>query len=261
MNTPYQLPEDSIYCSNCRKTISKDARYCPHCGSYQNYRKQQKILEQARQKWEIIKRIIIFYTVYLVTIIPLFWLDDENVAQGMLIISWIDALVILSYWNISRTAILFLFRFNRDTLKYVMTAMGVLVPLLLVNFSYHHTITTFLEVQVVLVSDPFVKAGFGFGVIVFGICLMPAIWEEIAFRGLIQTSLSKRFGKWEAILITSAMFAIIHISAFSWPYLFLLGITLGLIRWHSQSLWPAMVMHFLHNLVVISYEHFDTLGV
>lgn len=260
MNPPAQLPPGSIYCSNCWKPISKDAKYCPHCGSYQNYRHRQEISKETQEEWKILRSTIIFYTIYLATILPLFWIEDMNVAVGTIIISGVDVLLILSYWSISRIPILSMFGINRDTIKYGLAAIVVLSGLLVVNFSYHAAIIKFLGLQVFSVTDTFTKAGFGFRAMVFEMCLMPAVWEEIAFRGLIQTNLSKKFGKWEAILITSAMFAIIHITAISWPYLFLLGLTLGLLRWYSQSLWPVILMHFLHNLVVLYCEYHHILG-
>jgi membrane protease YdiL (CAAX protease family) len=260
MNTPSQLPENSIHCSNCLQPISKDAKYCPHCGTYQKNRQRQEILEQGWQKWKIIKEILIFYTIYLVTIIPLFRLDSHLVAPGILIVAGVDALIILGYWFIGRTSILPLFRFYPVTFRYALIAVGVLLALLMVNFFYHEAITDIFIQKRILITKFFIRAGFGFPVIVFGLCLMPAIWEEIAFRGLIQTSLDKKFSKWEAIFITSGMFAIIHISLFSWPYLFLLGIVLGLIREYSQSLWPSIFMHFLHNFIVVLIEYSNIPG-
>jgi len=40
-------------------------------------------------------------------------------------------------------------------------------------------------------------------------------------------------------------------------YLFALGIVLGVIRARSNSLLPGMLMHFVHNLVIVLLEHFE----
>lgn len=256
MNASPDLPPDKIYCSRCLKPIGKDAKYCPHCGTYQNFAYEQKILEQAGERWEIIKSTIVFYLVYLATILPLFWLKKQHAASGEIVIGFVDALLILVYWQISRTPVLPLFGFNRKTVNYLLLGIGFLAPLLVVNFAYHKSLIELFGVQEIKLIEPFITAGYGFGTIVFAACLMPAIWEEIAFRGLIQTGLNKKFRKWETIFITSALFAVIHITVFSWPYLFLLGVMLGFLRMKTQSLWPVMAVHFLHNFVVIYIEYY-----
>ncbi|MDQ1353379.1 MAG: protease family protein [Acidobacteriota bacterium] len=260
MNTPPGQPPGAIYCSKCWKPIDRDAIYCPHCNSYQNHRYQQERLTQTNEKWIIIKSIIIFYSVYLASIIPLYWIDNKKKVPGLLIISCLDAVLISSFWWISRTSLRDLFRFNRETLKYTVFSIGALFPLLMVDLSYHNTIARLLGEKDPSFSNFFITSGFGFGMMVFIICLMPAIWEEIAFRGLIQTRLDKKFRKWEVIYITAGMFAIIHAAPISWPYLFLLGVVLGLFRWYSRSLWPCMVLHFLHNFIVLYLDYKEALG-
>lgn len=254
------LPPDNVYCCKCWKVISKDVRYCPHCGTYQNYRHEQAVQHRHQERWEIIKGIIVFYTVYLVTILPLFWLDDRNAAAGILIISGIDAFVVLVYWGAGRISILPLFRLNREAFLYLLLGIGSLVPLLFINYGYHDVLINLFGAEEIKISDPFINAGYGYGMIVFGNCLMPAVLEEIAFRGLIQTGLGKVIRQWEALFLTSLLFAIIHATALSWPYLFLVGLALGILRMKSQSLWPAIVMHFLHNFVISYIEYSGIMG-
>ena len=96
-------------------------------------------------------------------------------------------------------------------------------------------------------------------VIILDICVMPAIWEEIAFRGLIQTGLATAVKTREAIILTAVLFAIIHFSALSGIYLFGLGLVLGVLRHRSQSLVPGMLMHFFHNLAIVLVEKLEIL--
>ena len=48
------------------------------------------------------------------------------------------------------------------------------------------------------------------------------------------------------------MYAGMHLSILSFPYLFTVGATLALVRRRTGSLYPGMLIHFLHNLVVIT---------
>jgi membrane protease YdiL (CAAX protease family) len=83
------------------------------------------------------------------------------------------------------------------------------------------------------------------------LCLIPGITEEIAFRGLIQHWLHTVLRPWRAILLASALFTALHLSILSAPYIFLLGMLLGWVKWKSRSLYPSMLMHIAHNLVLL----------
>jgi membrane protease YdiL (CAAX protease family) len=82
-------------------------------------------------------------------------------------------------------------------------------------------------------------------------CAAPAIFEELAFRGCIQSSLSRVLAQRDALIITALLFAILHLSLFSLPHLLVMGLTLGVMRWRSGSLYPGMILHFCHNLLVV----------
>ena len=84
-------------------------------------------------------------------------------------------------------------------------------------------------------------------------CLFPAVVEEIAFRGLVQHWLQTAISPLKAMLPASALFTALHFSVLGAPYLFMVGMLLGWAKWKTGSLYPSMVIHFLHNLVVIEY--------
>lgn len=256
MSTSQPLPPGHIYCSSCYKVIRKDAKYCPHCGDYQDYLNKEKSRLRSEKRWEIIKNIIIFYVIYLASVVPLLWLEDDQVPVGVIVISILDAFIVLFYWNISRYSIFSLLHINRQTISYIFMGILVLVPLIFINVVYHGALIRFFGVNAQELKDPFITAGYGFGLIVVFECLMPAVWEEIAFRGLIQGKLNEVIRPTEAIFLTAILFAIIHVDVFSWFYLFLFGVVLGFMRLRSKSLWPCVVSHFLHNLVVLYMEYY-----
>ena len=80
------------------------------------------------------------------------------------------------------------------------------------------------------------------------------MWEEIAFRGIIQGELTSTLSRREGILLTAILFAFMHGNVFSVPYLLVLGLYLGMLKEWSGSLLPPMVVHFAHNLAVVANE-------
>lgn len=80
--------------------------------------------------------------------------------------------------------------------------------------------------------------------------LVPALFEEFAFRGMIMGSLRK-FGDMPAILVSALIFAFYHGNFIQIPFAFLVGIILGLVVIISDSIWPAIIAHFLNNFYAV----------
>ena len=57
--------------------------------------------------------------------------------------------------------------------------------------------------------------------------LLPALCEELAFRGFILTGLSRRFRPWTAVLLSSFLFALYQMNVFQFAPHFIFGVILG----------------------------------
>ena len=80
----------------------------------------------------------------------------------------------------------------------------------------------------------------------------PALFEEIFFRGAVQNLLERWWKKpLLAILVTSLLFSLIHMSVFLFLSRALLGFVLGLMYQRSKNLWINIVAHFLNNTVAV----------
>jgi membrane protease YdiL (CAAX protease family) len=96
-------------------------------------------------------------------------------------------------------------------------------------------------------AEPLLEAGYGWGMVVLCVCVQPAVVEEIAFRGVILGALRRGLTDGEALLVSTMLFAVLHLSVPSAPHLVLLGAALSWLRLRSGSLYPGMLLHFLHN--------------
>lgn len=84
--------------------------------------------------------------------------------------------------------------------------------------------------------------------------LVPAVCEELLFRGLLLSGLGGSCRKWSAIALTAMVFAGFHMFFFRFPVTFAVGILFGYVCWQSRSIWPAIVAHALHNGMGLSHE-------
>ena len=86
------------------------------------------------------------------------------------------------------------------------------------------------------------------GLLVFA--LMPAITEELAFRGYILSGLERTYSTRTAIILSALLFGFLHVLLSLFQQFFgaaLLGLILGAIAVRTGSLWPGVVFHFVNN--------------
>jgi membrane protease YdiL (CAAX protease family) len=80
----------------------------------------------------------------------------------------------------------------------------------------------------------------------------PALFEEVFFRGTVQ-NLLERWWKMPllAILVSSLLFSLIHMSVYLFLSRAVLGFVLGLMYQRSKNLWVNIIAHFLNNTVAV----------
>jgi len=78
--------------------------------------------------------------------------------------------------------------------------------------------------------------------------LLPAIAEELFFRGSFQKALLRLSNKpWLAILVSASVFALLHGTFLKIIPIFTLGILMGIIYHVTRNLWYTIILHFINN--------------
>ena len=101
--------------------------------------------------------------------------------------------------------------------------------------------------------------------------LLPAVGEELTFRGVVQGMFTRN--KHVAIWATAAIFSFVHMQFYGFLPRMLLGAMFGYMLWWTGSLWVPMLMHFVNNCAAVvvafwaynyleegSAEMLDTIG-
>lgn len=107
-----------------------------------------------------------------------------------------------------------------------------------------------------LMSSSF--AYFGLGVLIYAV--LPAISEELIFRGLIQKSLSTKLTGFGTIMMTTFLFVLIHGSLGQTVYQFIMGILLSYLVYVGGSVVYSIILHMLNNFLVLLFSCFDIVG-
>lgn len=114
------------------------------------------------------------------------------------------------------------------------------------------------EDQAAQLTDAFLNTDTigGLGVNLMMIAIIPAIGEEMLFRGILQRLFSEWFRNIHmAILFTAFIFAAIHLQFYGIMPRMILGILFGYLFYWTGSLWLPIFAHFLNNgsAVIVSF--------
>ena len=82
------------------------------------------------------------------------------------------------------------------------------------------------------------------------LALVPAVFEELFFRGLMFNSLSGAKA-WQSVLFVSVCFALYHLSATQFLYQLIYGALLCVLAYASKSVLPCVFAHFLNNFTIL----------
>jgi len=88
--------------------------------------------------------------------------------------------------------------------------------------------------------------------------VLPSLCEETLYRGFVCNSFARPGKKVDisAVLISSALFAIMHMSPWQTVHPFALGCVIAIVYLATRSIWSAVILHFTNNALVLLLGYF-----
>lgn len=83
------------------------------------------------------------------------------------------------------------------------------------------------------------------------LALVVPIGEEIVFRGIVQQACRVGLGAWPAVLVSGALFGLLHLQPWFVLPLVATGIVLGLVYEITGTLWAPVALHVSYNAIVL----------
>ncbi len=84
------------------------------------------------------------------------------------------------------------------------------------------------------------------------VAFVPAVMEELYFRGALQKTIKDWFKKpVYAIILTAIIFSAFHFSFYGFLSRMALGVMLGFIYEYTKTIWLPILLHFINNGVAI----------
>lgn len=84
-------------------------------------------------------------------------------------------------------------------------------------------------------------------IMLFHVAVVPAVCEELMFRGIILRNFERELPPWVAVVLTGTLFGLYHLRFTQALPLILLGILITWLVWRTGSLWVVVAVHFVNN--------------
>ncbi len=248
-------------CPKCSAQLRPEVYFCPYCA--EGWRSPTEGLGPTPEPvWDAETRIrlrasgayeasLLYLVALFVSGIPHLFMVDRKMVSSWDVILGSSCVAIVSLWIAFRN-----FGLVRESLRmsglispwFLLSALA-LAPLLAINHLYHALLlketSVVMDPSIYLLADrdPWIAGLF--------VCLFPAVFEELGFRSYVYPLLQRALTPVWAAVISSALFASLHLSFWSWPYLFGLGLLFAFAATKTRSVLPCVVLHFAHNFAVL----------
>jgi len=198
--------------------------------------------------------IAIFVTLIIAGITSLFIpLIGILLTEGLLILPVLFFLYRKNYSSDTKRKIIF--RLNPISLKMSVTTIIIGLTAVIVSEtldSWSQNIFPFPQELLDRVFAALQINSWGSGIIIIlSAVIFASIFEEMIFRGFLQSSLERVWRPSAAIITSSLIFAVIHFNPWWFFQILLLGFLLGYLAWRSQSIIPGIILHGINNGISI----------
>ncbi len=227
---------------------------------YQN--KSEQVVEpfDLKQGGLSFSFLMAFYVIITFFVQSILMLVTENISVLYLAIcSILSSLaivgVILYQCKLKRQTIKVL-SINKFSLKAfiptILLCLGMFLGLGFVNIKFSEIMTD-LGVQI---SQPIIPLNNIWQFLLFTLTLavLPAIFEELFFRGLLLNSL-KGHKTITKVVAVSICFALYHCNLGQFIYQFVYGVAFCLLALYANSTLPCIIAHFINNFAIILFEY------
>lgn len=172
-------------------------------------------------------------------------------------IALFSALIIFSFNN--KKPLKTLFECEKPTIKSIISTLLITFGMIFGLSNVNNIIFEFAKGLGLNVSTPSLPefSSISFVAILIFVCITPPLLEEVIFRNILFKEFSK-FGTVLAIVVTSTMFSLYHMSITQTVYQFIVGVLFSLILLGGGNYILTAIAHFTNNLfVVLNYYFFN----
>lgn len=257
----------SVRCASCRKPITAGAPFCRNCGAPQPPAvagdgapllplESEPPPSLPENSWHGVRRLLVLYALMLgcsALFALLLGLKVARQSELDAFVSGCSALLVLLFslreWRVLAPLL------NLRNLRFegaFTIALGVVLTVAVLQ-TYFFLLGS-LGVPTYRSWPSFAQDGWPLWSAFLLVAVAPGVFEELAFRGLIYVGLCRVMSRRDALLVQAMAFSVLHLSPWIFLSHFLMGLSLGLLRDSTRSLYPGMLAHACWNAWIIADE-------
>lgn len=244
MLTDNNIIQEQKACIQCGAVTELQFRFCKNCGAPQSAE-----IVHLGEKWGILKQVIAFYLIDIIACILSKFVPAFDTFSWALFFDIAMAVITVAFFAYNWTGNKAIFNWKTFSWQKLATYCGIAVAASLI---VHYSIS-WLNITIYSNDDhyyAYLRGNlWGEFLLIFFVAVMPAIFEELGYRGYLLQALLKVVDKEQAIYISAFLFAIIHFSFISLFWLIPFALLLGYTRIRENTIWYGIFMHFTFNLV------------
>ncbi len=244
--------ENLNICEKCESQINENANFCPVCGH-----EKRSVKNNIRIEINNIISVIGYYFILLSLFLFYKHFDFFNDSiQSEILVDSIFIIITIIYSLLYGREVFKLLLKKPPLPKVVILMVVVFCSSAVVVFFFSEWLNFTLFESSIYYFDRYVKyTDNPWLVATLLVCVVPAIFEELAFRGFLFNKIEVLSGTQSAVIITSFLFAFLHVSIIGLFWLLPLGFLLAIIRSRYKTIIYGMVGHFCYNFTILYLEY------
>lgn len=240
----------TYYCEGCNKEVKSHHRFCYNCGEPLGFNGMHINLYNN----PALQAAFSFFCIYLFICLAVHFTDLFNNYSKLFWVEIFIAVITLIYVRKNFNSIKPLLHFHNFSILRLagcisLAAIGSVIVNIIVsklNLSFFGTDSGYYNRYSIYTMPALVM--------IYSIAVNPAIFEELAFRGVIFNYLNSFLNSRLVVIITGFMFAIVHLNLISLFWLVPFGILVGVMRKRSGTIWYGVIFHFTFNFIAVLFD-------
>ncbi len=239
-------------CNHCQNLQLKEYNFCSNCGKQSEWVQLKRENDKKEENSNL--KFLSYYALLTVVLVFASGLLESSlwVLSAITILFAIADLIFASL----QPKVFRLINFKNVKIPVLLTVVLVFIfSGLLVSLGITE-LNDWLFQENYYIMDDFVglENPLFWAIVVYAV--FPAFFEELAFRGFVFSNLDEIRGRKAAIIGSTFLFALVHLSLFSLLWIIPFALILSYLRVKHNTLIYGMVGHFTHNCTAVLLEYF-----
>ena len=216
----------------------------------------RRFRKRSDSLWNLYKSVLLIW-VYILALNGIYgfyshFTEDTSPLTELIVVVIELVIIALFLWN-DRITLAPIFKrtgFSKDTWWWPFAALGAVWIFMTLYF----TCVEYIGFETISYLDDYVEHGWPLWSAFIMVSLVPGVLEELMFRGFIMSRFLSIMKPVDAIILQGAMFSVLHLLPMVFISHFVMGATIGFVRWKTKSIYPCILLHMAWNAYILTCE-------